>query len=185
MKIHKEELGKVSITIEGKFNPAKIYDRLCLVGDGQFGIYISKKRTPSGTSLSDEIYWQCISNLSQDVKIDYNDFKDYVTNTIQGLTDYVNTLIPSEIINAEEIITRAILCLAKQGALKFGFRIVETEEDLNNLYYAVIGDFVYVIENASYYIFGKDRKYYKIPTIYVGNEEQEDTIWIDTQSDVG
>lgn len=43
MKIHKEELGKVSITIEGKFNPAKIYDRLCLVGDGQFGIYISKK----------------------------------------------------------------------------------------------------------------------------------------------
>ena len=131
MKIHKEELGKVSITIEGKFNPAKIYDRLCLVGDGQFGIYISKKRTPSGTSLSDETYWQCISNLSQDVKIDYDYFKDYVTNTIQGLTDYVNTLIPSEIINAEEIITRAILCLAKQGALKFGFRIVETEEDLN------------------------------------------------------
>ena len=185
MKIHKEELGKVSITIEGKFNPAKIYDRLCLVGDGQFGIYISKKRTPSGTSLSDETYWQCISNLSQDVKIDYGDFKDYVTNTIQGLTDYVNTLIPSEIINAEEIITRAILCLTKQGALKFGFRIVETEEDLNNLYYAVIGDFVYVIENASYYIFGKDRKYYKIPTIYVGDEEPEDTIWIDTQSDAG
>ena len=185
MKIHKEELGKVSITIEGKFNPAKIYDRLCLVGDGQFGIYISKKRTPSGTSLSDETYWQCISNLSQDVKIDYDDFKDYITDTIQGLTDYVNTLIPSEIINAEEIITRAILCLAKQGALKFGFRIVETEEDLNNLYYAVIGDFVYVIENASYYIFGKDRKYYKIPTIYIGDKEPEDTIWIDTQSDAG
>lgn len=185
MKIHKEELGKVSITIEGKFNPAKIYDRLCLVGDGQFGIYISKKRTPSGTSLSDETYWQCISNLSQDVKIDYNDFKDYVRNTIQGLTDYVNTLIPSEIINAEEIITRAILYLAKQGALKFGFRIVETEEDLNNLYYAVIGDFVYVIENASYYIFGKDKKYYKIPTIYVGDKEPEDTIWIDMQSDAG
>lgn len=185
MKIHKEELGKVSITIEGKFNPAKIYDRLCLVGDGQFGIYISKKRTPSGTSLSDETYWQCISNLSQDVKIDYNDFKDYVRNTIQSLTDYVNTLIPSEIINAEEIITRAILYLAKQGALKFGFRIVETEEDLNNLYYAVIGDFVYVIENASYYIFGKDKKYYKIPTIYVGDKEPEDTIWIDMQSDAG
>ena len=129
MKIYKEELGKVSITIEGVHNPAKVYDRLCLVTNGNFGIYISKKIVPGDTSLTNTEYWQCISDLNQDVKIDYNDFKNYITGIIDNLTDYVNSLIPNNLISVNDIIIRTINTLAANGALKFGFTILQKVSD--------------------------------------------------------
>lgn len=185
MKIYKEELGKVSITIEGVHNPAKVYDRLCLVTNGNFGIYISKKIVPGDTSLTNTEYWQCISDLNQDVKIDYNDFKNYITGIIDNLTDYVNSLIPNNLISVNDIIIRAINTLAANGALKFGFTILQKVSDLNNPKYQKIGDFVYVVEDSNYYICKPDKSFYKIPTIYVGDNEPEDTIWFDTQENIG
>ena len=185
MKIYKEELGKVSITIEGVHNPAKVYDRLCLVTNGNFSIYISKKIVPGGTSLTNTEYWQCISDLNQDVKIDYNDFKNYITGIIDNLTDYVNSLIPNNLINVNDIIIRTINTLAANGALKFGFTILQKVSDLDNPKYQKIGDFVYVVEDSNYYICKPDKLFYKIPTIYVGNNEPEDTIWFDTQENIG
>lgn len=75
MKTQKQDLGKVSLTCNGTWDAGKQYDRLCIVNDGNFASYISKKDVPIGTVLSDERFWQPIANLRDDIKIDYETFK--------------------------------------------------------------------------------------------------------------
>lgn len=75
MKTQKQDLGKVSLTCNGSWDAGKQYDRLCIVNDGNFASYISKKDVPIGTVLSDERFWQPIANLRDDIKIDYETFK--------------------------------------------------------------------------------------------------------------
>lgn len=75
MKTQKQDLGKVSLTCNGTWDAGKQYDRLCIVNDGNFASYISKKEVPIGTVLSDERFWQPIANLRDDIKIDYETFK--------------------------------------------------------------------------------------------------------------
>lgn len=75
MKTQKQDLGKVSLTCNGTWDAGKQYDRLCIVNDGNFASYISKKDVPIGTVLSDERFWQPVANLRDDIKIDYETFK--------------------------------------------------------------------------------------------------------------
>lgn len=75
MKTQKQDLGKVSLTCNGTWDAGKQYDRLCIINDGNFASYISKKDVPIGTVLSDERFWQPIANLRDDIKIDYETFK--------------------------------------------------------------------------------------------------------------
>lgn len=75
MKTQKQDLGKVSLTCNGTWDAGKQYNRLCIVNDGNFASYISKKDVPIGTVLSDERFWQPIANLRDDIKIDYETFK--------------------------------------------------------------------------------------------------------------
>ncbi len=184
MEVYKVELGKVSVTVNGVWNSSKIYDRLSIVSDGNFGIYISKKQVPTLISLNNEDYWFCISNLSQDVKVDYNDFKKTVDDSIANLTDYVNQLVKGDLIEVEPIIIECINKLIANGALKFGFTILQKVADLDNDKYKIIGDFVYVVENGCYYICGKDKVFYEIPTIYVGDNTPSDGVWIDPKNDM-
>lgn len=78
MKTIKEYLGKVSITCNGLWDVQREYDRLCLVHDGFFASYISRKSTPAGTALTNTEYWQPVANLRDDVRIHAKDFEDKV-----------------------------------------------------------------------------------------------------------
>lgn len=58
MKLQIENLGKVSITVEGEFNKERAYDRLSLVLNGEDGIsYVSKQPVPIGIDISNTKYW--------------------------------------------------------------------------------------------------------------------------------
>lgn len=78
MKTIKEYLGKVSITCNGLWDVQREYDRLCLVHDGFFASYISRKSTPAGTALTNTEYWQPVANLRDDIKIHAKEFEDKV-----------------------------------------------------------------------------------------------------------
>ena len=53
MKTIEEELGKVSLTCNGQWND-RPYERLCIVHDGFYASYISRKAVPAGIPLSNE-----------------------------------------------------------------------------------------------------------------------------------
>lgn len=77
-------LGKVSITLNGRWKDNIEYDRLCVVYD-DFASYISKQKVPVGTKLTNTTYWQVLSNLQEEVKIDYKTFKAEVLEYIAYL----------------------------------------------------------------------------------------------------
>ena len=77
-------LGKVSITCNGRWKDNVDYDRLCVVYD-DFASYISKQKVPAGTKLTNTTYWQVLSNLQDEIKIDYETFKTEVLNSIADL----------------------------------------------------------------------------------------------------
>lgn len=77
-------LGKVSITLNGRWKDNIEYDRLCVVYD-DFASYISKQKVPVGTKLTNTTYWQVLSNLQEEIKIDYETFKEKVLEDIADL----------------------------------------------------------------------------------------------------
>lgn len=118
-------LGKVSITCNGRWKDNIDYDRLCVVYD-DFTSYISKQKVPAGTKLTNTIYWQVLSNLQDEIKIDYETFKTEVLNSIADL-------------NKRQITGRIV---------------VDTMEDLNALTIENVnaGAEVYVLDNKKTYI---------------------------------
>lgn len=118
-------LGKVSITCNGRWKDNVDYDRLCVVYD-DFASYISKQKVPAGTKLTNTTYWQVLSNLQDEIKIDYETFKTEVLNSIADL-------------NKRQITGRIV---------------VDTMEDLNALTIENVnaGAEVYVLDNKKTYI---------------------------------
>lgn len=118
-------LGKVSITCNGRWKDNIDYDRLCVVYD-DFASYISKQKVPAGTKLTNTTYWQVLSNLQDEIKIDYETFKTEVLNSIADL-------------NKRQITGRIV---------------VDTIEDLNALTIENVnaGAEVYVLDNKKTYI---------------------------------
>lgn len=74
MKVTTQYLGKVSITCNGLWDINRQYDRLCLIHDGHFASYISRKFTPAGIPLTNEEYWQPVASLRDDVKASFDEF---------------------------------------------------------------------------------------------------------------
>lgn len=118
-------LGKVSITCNGRWKDNVDYDRLCVVYD-DFASYISKQKVPAGTKLTNTTYWQVLSNLQDEIKIDYETFKTEVLNSIADL-------------NKRQITGRIV---------------VDTMENLNALTIENVnaGAEVYVLDNKKTYI---------------------------------
>lgn len=77
-------LGKVSITLNGRWKDNIEYDRLCVVYN-DFASYISKQKVPAGTKLTNTTYWQILSNLQEEIKIDYETFKTEILEDIADL----------------------------------------------------------------------------------------------------
>lgn len=99
MKSIIQYLGKVSITCNGKWNVNREYDRLCLVHDGYFASYISKKTVPAGIVLTNEEYWQPVANLREDVS---NAFKELETKVIETIADFQLKLKEARLVVANE-----------------------------------------------------------------------------------
>lgn len=125
MKTIEEELGKVSLTCNGQWNN-RPYERLCIVHDGFYASYISRKAVPAGIPLSNEEYWQPISKLREDLVIDYETFKKEILELIAVV----------------------------QRGLKAARIVVSTMEDRDALTWEQIGVGceVYVIETKKSYI---------------------------------
>lgn len=125
MKTIEEELGKVSLTCNGQWND-RPYDRLCIVHDGFYASYISRKAVPAGIPLSNEEYWQPIAKLKEDLVIDYEVFKKEILELISVV----------------------------QRGLKAARMVVSTMEDRDALKWEQIGVGceVYVIETKKSYI---------------------------------
>ena len=88
MKLAKENLGKVSVTVEKTYHSInKEYDKLVVVEEeGQFRTFISRKPVPIGTELTDREFWLPFSSVKESIVIDYNKFKQYI-RTGEGLLD--------------------------------------------------------------------------------------------------
>lgn len=88
MKLAKENLGKVSVTVEKAYHSInKEYDKLVVVEEeGQFRTFISRKPVPIGTELTDREFWLPFSSVKESIIIDYNKFKQYI-RTGEGLLD--------------------------------------------------------------------------------------------------
>lgn len=125
MKTIEEELGKVSLTCNGQWND-RPYERLCIVHDGFYASYISRKAVPTGIPLSNEEYWQPIAKLREDLVIDYETFKKEILELISVV----------------------------QRGLKAARIVVSTMEDRDALTWEQIGVGceVYVIETKKSYI---------------------------------
>ncbi|AXF52198.1 MAG: hypothetical protein [crAssphage sp. isolate ctcc615] len=110
MKLYKDNLGKVAITVEqGYWDENKDYDKLTVVErEGIFGTYISRKPVPAGTELSDRTYWIPFSSLKEEIVINYNEFISHygpmlddqaeVLNNVQLLINEIYNKLPSGII---------------------------------------------------------------------------------------
>lgn len=125
MKTIEEELGKVSLTCNGQWND-RPYERLCIVHDGFYASYISRKAVPAGIPLSNEEYWQPIAKLREDLVINYETFKKEILELIAVV----------------------------QRGLKAARIVVSTMEDRDALTWEQIGVGceVYVIETKKSYI---------------------------------
>lgn len=88
MKLAKENLGKVSVTVEKAYHSVnKEYDKLVVVEEeGQFRTFISRKPVPIGIELTDREFWLPFSSVKESIIIDYNKFKQYI-RTGEGLLD--------------------------------------------------------------------------------------------------
>lgn len=205
MKTEKKNLGKVSLTANGQWDINNEYERLCLVHDGFFASYLSRTEVPKGVPLSDKIYWQPIANLRDDVRVDYETFKNwlknnfedfkenvlkdqeifkqYIKENVQNIWDYVHHLVPE--VNWDDVRELVIKCvndMVEDGMLKVGIVTVpklsdlETREDLKEP-----GAFVYVKETNRYYTYNEDEQWYQMPIIYIGEEEPGEVLWVDPQ----
>ena len=67
METYKQNLGKVSITIDkNPWNQNKNYDRLVVVRpSGAYKTYISRKPVPAGTEITNEEYWKDFTALDE------------------------------------------------------------------------------------------------------------------------
>lgn len=184
MKSIKEELGKVSVTCNGLWEPHIIYDRLCLVTDGHFATYLSKKQVPAGTPLTDIEYWQPIGNLRDDIKLDYATFKEYIQNTVDAIYHTVNHLVPEVNWNdVKQEINNVVLEMVEDGDFRIGITSVKTLSDANNINIAKAGSLIFVIDENKYYQY-YEGEWLPVPIIYVGNDTPKgNVLWIDPNND--
>ena len=94
MKIVKECLGKVAVTVEKDYwKLNKTYDRLVIVElKNQFKTFISRKPVPAGTLITDRDYWIPFSSLTEEITTQYNALLTK-TEAIEAWYDQLNTKV--------------------------------------------------------------------------------------------
>lgn len=102
MKLQKENLGKVAITIDKDYwDVNKDYDKLVVVQvKDKFATYISRKPVPMGTMVTNREYWIPFSSLKEDIVLDYNSFLERYGEELAFLHKNVDRM--DEIMKASE-----------------------------------------------------------------------------------
>ena len=81
-------LGKVCLTVNGKWDKTKQYDKISIVfNDANNTSYISRQDVPAGIEITDENYWQVIGTRGIAVVVD-DKLNGTSTNPIQNKTVY-------------------------------------------------------------------------------------------------
>lgn len=106
-----KKLGKVAITIEKDYwSDEKEYDKLTVVEQEHFATFISRKKVPIGTPLTDRDYWIPFSSLKEEIILQFDD----IVNQLHNLEDTVD--------EKESEIYKAIASIVAGGvALKQSF----------------------------------------------------------------
>ena len=102
MKLQKENLGKVAITIDKDYwDVNKDYDKLVVVQvKDKFATYVSRKPVPMGTDITDREYWIPFSSLKEDILLDYNSFLERYGEELAFLHENIDRI--DEIMSASE-----------------------------------------------------------------------------------
>lgn len=102
MKLQKENLGKVAITIDKDYwDVNKDYDKLVVVQvKDKFATYVSRKPVPMGTDITDREYWIPFSSLKEDILLDYNSFLERYGEELAFLHENIDRM--DEIMSASE-----------------------------------------------------------------------------------
>ena len=139
MKTIKKELGKVSVTCNGLWDKFSCYDRLCLVHDGHFASYISKCKVHAGVPLSNKRYWQVVANLRDDIKIDYEDFKNSIQKQIDDIIKRLENFgVDEDKIN--EILDRIINEKLKELINNAIEEYITTNEKFKEIVKSIVGE---------------------------------------------
>lgn len=96
MESQKRIIGKIAMTAEGRWNKDKEYPILSIVEDGNFASYLSRKPVPKNIELTNTEYWQPFASLKESIKLDYQNFKNEIINSVE---DKINDYITSDAFN--------------------------------------------------------------------------------------
>lgn len=94
MKLVKQSLGKVSITVEKNYwNNSRYYDRLVIVEHKQRKrTYISRKPVPAGTNIDDREYWIPFCTLPEEFVGTWNTIEEHYNKLDTKLKSYFDQL---------------------------------------------------------------------------------------------
>lgn len=89
MKLQIDDLGHVTIGVED-WDINLSFDRLTLTTDYSTWItYISRKKVPAGTPITDINYWKPIGRLKNDLVFNYQEFKDEIREDIHNYSNVI------------------------------------------------------------------------------------------------
>lgn len=164
MKLRKQNLGKVAITVEKDYwQNTTAYDRLTIVEVDKVGCFISRKPVPTGVNYTDRNYWIKLSNSynsGSDVPTEGKEYLKYSSDseTIQALLEgttgssFYNQcceLIYNAVVNNLLIIIDDGICLTQANLNTPSFNltcktttdsfIIGAYKDNNNVWHKVPG----------------------------------------------
>ena len=160
MKLAKQDLGKVAITVEKNYwNAIRAYDRLVIVEVMGVGCYISRKPVPAGIQYDNREYWIKLVNSSggggsvnvvtefgdsvelaiaqKTISDRFNDIDRAITLVQNVVNNIVNTQLPNvstELGRLDESITltNENLSMLQEDILDHLSKIQRLSNDLNN-----------------------------------------------------
>lgn len=190
MKLVKQLLGKVAITVEKNYwSSDKTYDRLVIVEVAGVGCYISRKPVPSGTQYDNRDYWIRLSVLSNEgsstnIVTEFGDSVDLaiaqktITDRFQEVYDdthfqdtfapHVNLPIVAGYWHLKELITSLNDTLSEQiGDLSNSVTDISTNldnviENVNNIVNNALNQFITSVDNLNRGIFSFRSIKYKL-----------------------
>lgn len=107
MKLVKQSLGKVSITVEKNYwSNSRYYDRLVIVEHKERKrTYISRKPVPAGTNIDDREYWIPFCTLPEEFVGTWNTIEEHYIKLNTDLKDYFKQLDDKIIDNYDDLVS--------------------------------------------------------------------------------
>lgn len=93
MRLQVDDLGVCGVIVDD-WDISKSFKPKTITTDYSSWIcYISRRAVPANTPITDSYYWKPITRLQRDLAIDYNEFKDAITEEFSNLKRLVDTFL--------------------------------------------------------------------------------------------